>query len=295
MIGLLGSSGYVGSRFRQLFDAHHVAWAPIRRPANFDVARLSQALADAQVRFVINCAGFTGKPNVDACETQKAQCLLGNAVLPGIVREACESLDLPWGHVSSGCIYTGRRPDGDGFRENDPPNFSFRQNNYSFYSASKALGEEILAGARQCYVWRLRIPFDTTSNPRNYLQKLLTYERLLDAENSLSQFDEFVQACLDCFQNQIPYGIYNLTNPGSVWTSDITALFKASGASDKRFEFFRSEQEFMRIAAKTPRSNCVLDSAKAIQAGLKLTPIVNAIEECLGSWSRRRTKAILAH
>jgi dTDP-4-dehydrorhamnose reductase len=284
MIGLLGSSGYVGSRFRWLFETHGVAWRPIRRPAIFDAARLSKALVEANVQFVVNCAGFTGKPNVDACETQKSQCLLGNAVLPGVVREACESLDLPWGHVSSGCIYTGRRADGSGFREEDPPNFSFRQNNCSFYSGTKALGEEVLVGAAKCYIWRLRIPFDSTTNPRNYLQKVLTYDRLLEAENSLSRLDEFVQACLDCYQKRLRYGVYNITNPGSVWTSEVTALLRASGITDKPFEFFCNEQEFMRTAAKAPRSNCVLDSTKAVQAGLKLTPIVRAIEECLSAW-----------
>ena len=38
--------------------------------------------------FLINAAGYTGKPNVDACELHKADCLMGNAVLPGIIAQA---------------------------------------------------------------------------------------------------------------------------------------------------------------------------------------------------------------
>ena len=90
--------------------------------------------------------GIRAKPNVDACEMHKAECLAGNAVLPGTIAQACEAANVPWGHVSSGCIYTGSRPDGSGFTEEDAPNFSFRQNNCSFYSGTKALGEEVLAG-----------------------------------------------------------------------------------------------------------------------------------------------------
>jgi dTDP-4-dehydrorhamnose reductase len=210
---------------------------------------------------------------------------MGNSVLPGIVRAACESLELPWGHVSSGCIFTGRRADGGGFTEYDPPNFTFRQNNCSFYSGTKALGEEVLEGAKRCYIWRLRIPFENTANPRNYLQKLLSYQTLLEAENSLSQLEEFVQACLDCFRLRLPYGRYNLTNPGSIWTSEITALIRASGITDKEFQFFDCEEQFMRLAAKTPRSNCVLNSTKAIEAGLRLTPVVHAIEQTLSRWT----------
>jgi dTDP-4-dehydrorhamnose reductase len=241
-------------------------------------------LLEHGVDFLINCAGFTGKPNVDACELLKAECLHGNGVLPGIVRQACERTGIPWGHVSSGCIYTGRRSDRAGFTENDPPNFSFRQNNCSFYSGCKALGEELLAGAENCYIWRLRIPFENTANPRNYLQKVMSYQRLLDAENSLSNLHEFVAACLDSFRLGIPYGIYNLTNPGSVTTRQVVEMISKSGVSRKTFEFFADEKEFMMDAAKTPRSNCVLDSSKAISVGLQLRPIRDSILDCLGDW-----------
>ena len=286
MIALLGSSGYVGGYFKALFAREGIAWKPIRRADLYDVERLRSALREVGATAVINCAGFTGKPNVDACELQKTECLLGNGVLPGVIRAACESLELPWGHVSSGCIFTGRRADGGGFAEADAPNFSFRQNNCSFYSGTKALGEEVLEGAAQCYIWRLRIPFENTANPRNYLQKLLSYQTLLEAENSLSQLEEFVAACHDCFRLRLPYGIYNVTNPGSVWTSEVTELIRASGVTDKQFRFFDDEVQFMQLAAKTPRSNCVLDSTKAVEAGLKLTPVVKAIEQSLARWSQ---------
>ncbi len=192
---------------------------------------------------------------------------------------------MSWGHVSSGCIYTGRRSDGQGFTENDPPNFSFRQNNCSFYSGTKALGEEILAGVPNVYLWRLRIPFSNVDSPRNYLTKLMRYRTLLEAENSLSHLGEFTAAAIDCFEKRVPYGVYNLTNPGSVWTSEVVKLIQGAGVSNKAFEFFSSESEFMQKAAKTPRSNCVMDSRKAIAAGLTLKPIEVALEQSLMTWA----------
>jgi UDP-glucose 4,6-dehydratase len=54
--------------------------------------------------------------------------------------------------------------------------------------------------------------------------------------------------------------------------------------SEKTFEFFADESEFLALAAKTPRSNCILDSSKAIADGLKLSPVVDAIQECLDRW-----------
>ena len=282
-IVLIGASGYVGQEFLQQLRSRSCAVATIGRKDCdlYDINSLSQALEDHAPDFVINCAGYTGKPNVDACELDKTNCLAGNAVLPGVISQACKRNGIAWGHVSSGCIFTGARADGSGFTESDPPNFSFRQNNCSFYSGTKALGEEILADDSQCYIWRLRIPFSHIDSPRNYLTKVMRYDRLLEAENSLSHLPQFVAAALDCYTNQLPYGIYNLTNPGSVTTSQVVHMIQQAGLSDKKFEFFASEADFMSKAAKTPRSNCVLDSSKAIAAGLNLTPIDELLPQVL--------------
>ncbi len=226
-----------------------------------------------------------GKPNVDACEIHRTECLAGNAVLPGVIRAACEETGTPWGHVSSGCIFTGAKPDGSGFREEDAPNFSFRQNNCSFYSGCKALGEEVLEGAENCFIWRLRIPFNHVDGARNYISKMMRYDRLLVATNSLSHLDEFANCCVQSWIQRIPFGTYNLTNPGSVTTRDVIRLIQKHGLSNKLFQFFDSEDQFLQIAAKTPRSNCVLDSGKAVAAGLPLSPIEEALDKAMKAFS----------
>jgi dTDP-4-dehydrorhamnose reductase len=285
MIVILGGSGYVGQAYQRLFAGREIPYLNLRR-AEVDYTdgdTLRRFLVERRPEFLINAAGYTGKPNVDACELHKSECLFGNAVLPGIVRAACEAAGVPWGHVSSGCIFTGARPDGSGFTEEDAPNFTFRQNNCSFYSGSKALGEEILAGA-DCYLWRLRIPFNHEESPRNYLTKVMRYQRLLEATNSLSQLDEFVAATFASWERRLPWGVYNVTNPGSISTSEVVELIRRTGVLSKEFEFFRSEDDFMQQAAKTPRSNCALDSSKLLQTGIHLTEVHQAVEQALRQW-----------
>lgn len=286
MIYLLGGSGYVGQAYQALLKRKGVAFRNLRR-AELDysnVTVLRDALRRDKPEFVINAAGYTGKPNVDACELHKQECLFGNAVLPGIVAEACADAGVPWGHVSSGCIYSGARPDGTGFREEDTPNFSFRTNHCSFYSGTKALGEEVLAGKPNIYIWRLRIPFDNIDNPRNYLTKLIRYAKLLEATNSISQLDEFVAATFACWEKRVPFGTYNVTNPGQVTTHEVVEMIKQSGVSRKDFVFFKSEDEFMHVAAKTPRSNCVMDSSKLASVGISMTPVRESVTQALRNW-----------
>ncbi len=288
MILLLGGSGYVGQAYQRLFQQLGIDFLNVKRSdANYtDLDTLRELLAQQKPTFLINAAGYTGKPNVDACEKYKTECLFGNAILPGIIQNACEEKNIPWGHVSSGCIFTGTRPDGQGFKEEDTPNFSFRTNNCSFYSGTKALGEEILTDATQLFIWRLRIPFNEVDSPRNYLSKLMRYDRLLEDSNSLSQLDEFVRATWECWKEKVPFGTYNVTNPGHITTREVVDLILKSGLTNKKFSFFESEEEFMRVAAKTPRSNCILDSSKLADAGIKMREVHEAIETSLREWKK---------
>lgn len=287
MILLLGGTGYVGSAFQRELNRRQLNYRNISRSEldYTNLQTLTQLLAESKPDFLINCAGYTGKPNVDACEIHKNECLAGNAILPGTIRTACESVGVPWGHVSSGCIFTGRRADGQGFTEVDTPNFCFRTDNCSWYSGCKALGEEILADADNVYLWRLRIPFDHCDNGRNYLTKVQRYARLLEAENSISHLGDFVNACLDCWLGRVPYGIYNVTNTGSVTTREVVALLKNHLRLDRAFDFFESEDEFMQLAAKTPRSNCVMDNTKLRAVGVTIRDVESAIIDSLRHWT----------
>ncbi len=288
MILLLGANGHVGTAYQKFFSSKNVVFKPLTRGmADFSKREiLRKVLRDVKPDFVINAAGYAGRPNVDAAEDHKLDCLEANTVLPVMIAEVCAEEKVPWGHVSSGCIFTGNGPKGKGFSETDTPNFTFRQNNCSFYSGTKALAEEMLAGASNGYLWRLRIPFNEIDHARNYLTKVMRYDHLLDVRNSLSQLDEFVQATWECWIKKVPWGIYNLTNPGSVTTREVVELIKKSGVCNKEFHFFKSEAEFMKLAAKTPRSNCVLDTTKLQKTGIKMTDVHEAIQIALTNWKR---------
>lgn len=305
MIVLIGGTGYVGTAYRTLLESKGVPFTNLsgRELANGSKQDFANALKGVSAKFVINCAGYTGKPNVDACEVDKGNCVDGNVVFPGLIREVCSDLSIGWGHVSSGCIFADERPGGGGWLENDAPNFSFRTPPCSFYSGTKALGEEVLGWQESSrgegewpawnhesepegYVWRLRIPFNEIDNPRNYLTKVQAYSTLLEARNSLSQLEDFVTACFECVEKEVPYGIYNVTNPGSVITSQVVDLVKKLGVNDKDFQFFDSVEDFMSKAAKTPRSNCVLDESKLKSVGIEMRPVEEALEWSLKNWKK---------
>ena len=78
--------------------------------------------------------------------------------------------------------------------------------------------------------------------------------------------------------------LYNVTNPGHVTTREVVAAIKRAGVSNKEFSFFGSEDEFMHVAAKTPRSNCVMSSAKLASVGIRMTEVHAAVDQALKAW-----------
>jgi dTDP-4-dehydrorhamnose reductase len=290
MIYLLGGSGYIGLAYQAMLRRRGLPFKVLCRYTldYTNPSLLTNALRTDRPEFLINAAGYTGKPTVDVCEAHKAECLFSNAVLPGLIADACETAGVPWAHLSSGCIYSGTRADGHGFTEEDLPNFIFRAGRCSFYSGSKAMGEEILAGRPNIYIWRLRIPFDQFDHPRNYLTKLMHYPKLLDVANSLSELQEFTAASFACWERRVPFGTYHVTNPGYVTTREVVDLISKSDLCPKKFQYFTNEAEFMREAAQAPRSSCILDSSKLARAGIKMTEVHEAIARDLREWHAAR-------
>jgi UDP-glucose 4,6-dehydratase len=216
---------------------------------------------------------------------------------------------IPFGHVSSGCIYTGSKviendrtriePDLTkpeiqqivdshssclvGFDETDPPNFSFRSPPCSFYSGTKALAEEVMFPLGNGYLWRLRIPFDELNNPRNYLTKVQSYAKVYNNVNSISHRADFVRACLDLWSLRAPFGIYNVTNPGWITTRYVIEQIEKILKPQKKFEFWKDDAEFYKFA-KAPRSNCVMDTSKLLGAGIRIRPVEEALEDSLKRW-----------
>jgi len=284
MIILFGGNGYIGSEFKRQLDKKQIPFF------NWDISRkttfsqLQTFVKYNKISHVINAAGYTGKPNVDACELNKQETFHGNVLWPQILVHFCRLNDIVLGHVSSGCIYTGKKPDGSGFSEEDEPNFSFKQNNCSFYSGTKALAETSISSYEKNYIWRLRIPFEAKDNPRNYISKMLKYPKLLQAENSISNKQEFASACIDCIEKSVPFGIYNIVNTGSITTDQLVDKLKNTIAKDKNFRLI-SDKELYANYATAPRSNCVMDNSKLLKTGIKMKSVDESLDYCLNNWT----------
>ncbi|NDG52765.1 MAG: NAD-dependent epimerase/dehydratase family protein [Flavobacteriia bacterium] len=278
---ILGKNGYIAEAIIKELksrDLPHVAWSR----SDVDYTNLAELKYNLYILgedlHIINCAGYIGKPNVDACELAKADCIEGNVLLPAMLAQLCHENKYDFTQISSGCIYGGYEKD---FTEQDAPNFDFQ--NGSFYSGTKALAEKVvLQNNANSYIFRLRIPFDEYASPRNYLTKLLSYDTLLDAKNSLSHRADFAKYTMDLIEQKVPHGIYNITNKGSITTKDVVSLIEKHLKPNKEFKFFSKLDNFMQEVT-APRSNCVLDTSK-IEQYIPIRTAEEALEDAISNY-----------
>lgn len=312
MILLLGASGYIGRAFSGELVRRRIPFVPLSRIAldytQFDL--LFEYVRKLRPTFLINAAGYAGKPNMDACEKERMATVLANTILPQTIARACLATNTPWGHVSSGCIYSGAKIIEDeglrvvtnlnapevrrlfdahperffGFTEFEEPNFSFRRLPCSFYSGTKAMAEEVLRDFAHCFIWRPGVLFGDADEPCNLLSEVRRYPKVFDHVTPLSHVDDFARACLDLWERRAPFGTYNMTNPGAVSTRQVAQMMQRILKLPRAWCFWEDAEEFYREPGRAQRSSCILDVSKLLRTGVKMRPVKGALAAALGGW-----------
>ena len=217
---------------------------------------------DKDIKWVINCSGYTGVPNVDACEDNKEFCYAYNVLYPMQVVKLCNQYKIPVIHIGSGCIYSGYEKE---FTEEDTPNFGIYSNESSYYSKCKHVFETF-AKEFNCYVLRIRIPFTDILTRKNYFSKLLNYDTLINELNSVTSLNDFDEFVVRFISAKPEYGIYNVVNPEPVKAEEVVEILKDNKIVNSKWRFI----ELKDLNTKANRSNCVLTTDKIKDLGLQL-------------------------
>ena len=222
-----------------------------------------------RIDHVINCSGYTGSPNVDACEDNKESCYHYNVTVPLYLTEACNRLHIPITHIGSGCIYSGY---DKFYSEDDAPNFGADCHYSSFYSKTKDAFEKLSARFDRS-VLRIRMPFCEEVNPKNYINKLLNYDTLISKPNSLTSLYD-LSLFVDKFISNGLSGVYNIVNDGCIDSIEITRILKNYGVENPNWKFVSIKD----LSTKTQRSNCILSTEKIQKNFGKLPNVTESLE-----------------
>ncbi len=268
---LIFGKGFIGERLQAAF--------------NCDITdRMILTLSDVQEEIdkhnpdiIINCIGITGKTNIDGCEQDKENTLIANTFVPIMLAEAALRKNIKLVHISTGCIFHYD------FAK-DPPIDEERVPDYFdlYYSRSKIYSERALlplVKQHNILIVRLRIPLDNRPSPKNLLDKLIKYRKVIDVPNSVTYIPDFLRA----LQHLITIdarGIFNVVNSGGLRYSDLMEVYK------KYKPGFTYEVIPLEVL-KLNRTNLILSTDKLEKSGFKVRPINDVLDECIVNYLGR--------
>lgn len=252
--GYVGTALYNQSTLSQFSDKTEYILHSKKTLDYTNSAILNKFLFNNGITHVVNCSGFTGRPNVDQAETNKKECWELNVTIPLQVSKICKGLCIEYIHISSGCIFSGYKKE---FTELDEPNFGVF-NDSSFYSKTKHTFE--LLNDYGCTI-RVRMPFCGTTNERSYLHKILKYDNLINYVNSKTHTQslvDFIVYFISSYYKTSDVGIINFVNPEPLDTREVTRIMTLFDTNNPNWKFV--DMDDLKLAA--PRSNCVLSMDK---------------------------------
>jgi len=210
---------------------------------------------------VLNAAGVTGRPNVDWCEDNKLETVRSNVIGTLTVADICATHGIHHLLYATGCIFEYddcHTIGGVGFTENDKPNF-----HASYYSHTKALTEDLLSIYPTTCTLRVRMPISDDLSPRNFVTKIVKYDRVVNVPNSMTVLTDLLPISLIMSERSLT-GVYNFCNPGAISHNEVLDLYKKHVDSSYTYKNFSLEEQAQIL--KAGRSNNTLDHSKLCEA-----------------------------
>jgi dTDP-4-dehydrorhamnose reductase len=266
---LIIGNGYLGNRCFESWPEAIMAETKINKEEDV-LELLERHKPDA----VLNAAGVVGKPNVDWCETHQMVSVWGNTILPVVIAKACQKRNTYLLHMGTGCIFYGASPDSKGWKESDFGNPS------AVYTRAKYSADLVLSTMLNIGIARIRMPIDYKKHPANLIDKLISFKKVVDVENSLTVVEDMINVFSQLLEKKA-FGIFHVTNSGSIRHKEIIEIYKELIDGNHQCEWI-NEQDLVDfgLAAKK-RSNNIMQSENLKKIGIKMRPAKEAVRETI--------------
>jgi len=283
-----GKTGWIGGKMAVLLAEKSIEYvlADARCENRADVAVELDTHAPTHV---FMCAGITGRPNIDWCEDNKPDTIRTNVIGTLNLADLCNERGIHCTVYATGCIfkYDDAHPlgSGIGFVEDDVANFD-----ESFYSMTKGFMEPMLKCYPTCLILRVRMPISDDLIHRNFITKIVKYERVVNIPNSMTVLTEMLPASLAMAQKGL-VGVYNFCNPGVISHNECLDMYTKYIDPTYTYKNFSLEEQSKIL--KAGRSNNELDSTKLMKdmpEGIVINDIKTAVELCFQRMQKNLTE-----
>jgi 3,5-epimerase/4-reductase len=287
-----GSQGWIGKQFVKLLSNKNVEFVEGKSRVDC-IEDVEKELDSFNPSHVISFIGRThGKINgkiyttIDYLEQEGklVENIRDNLFSPIILADLCTKKKIHYTYLGTGCIfkYDDNHPFGKpekGFTESSLPNFFG-----SSYSIVKGFTDQLMSLYKDNVLnLRIRMPITGEENSRNFITKIVNYEKVCSVPNSMTVLPELLPFVIDMMEKKIT-GTVNLTNPGVISHNEILEMYKE--IVDPSFTWTNFTQEEQRAILAADRSNNFLETKKIETFYPEIKNSKVSVKECLLEYKR---------
>jgi dTDP-glucose 4,6-dehydratase len=282
-----GSRGWIGKQFIEILIKNQINYVEGKARVDNDI-ELFEELYKTEPTNVISFIGRThGKigdkvySTIDYLEQEGKilENIRDNLYSPFILAHLCKELNIHYTYLGTGCIFKfdENHPFGkeeNGFHEYSLPNFFG-----SSYSIVKGFTDRIMRLYQTNVLnLRIRMPITGEENPRNFITKITTYEKICSIPNSMTVLPELLPLIIDMMRNKT-VGTMNFTNPGLISHNEILEMYRELVDPDFKWENFSQEEQRKILASD--RSNNFLETTRLENLFPSVLPIKESVKKML--------------
>ena len=284
-----GSKGWIGSQFMNIIKDYNVVQGKSRLNNIDDIKNELNTIKPTHVFcFIGRTHGSIGDniyTTIDYLEQpgKLVDNIRDNLFSPITLAKICENNNIHLTYLGTGCIfkYDSEHPFGkeiNGFDENSKPNFFG-----SGYSIVKGFTDQMMELFPNVLNLRIRMPITGIPNPRNFITKITTYDKICSISNSMTVLPELLPLAFELAKNK-QTGTLNLTNPGLISHNEILEMYKEIVDPDFEWTNFNVEEQAKILASE--RSNNFLETEKLKSLFPNVKNIKESVREMLNQYKK---------
>ena len=287
IILIYGSKGWIGSQFVEILKKKGIDFYEGKVRVD-STENLEKEIVEINPTHVISFIGRThGKINnteyttIDYLEQKDklVENVRDNLYSPLILADICSRLNIHYSYLGTGCIFKFDEEhlfesEEKGFNETSLPNFFG-----SSYSVVKGFTDRLMSLYKDKVLnLRIRMPINGEKNARNFITKIVNYEKICSIANSMTVLSELLPYIIDMMESGLT-GTINLTNPGLITHNEILQMYKE--IVDSSFTWKNFSQAEQRTILASDRSNNYLDTTLLESLYPQIKHIRESVRECL--------------
>ena len=277
---IYGSKGWIGGMVKEFLEGASEIVIDATARADDEVAvdsEIGEIKPDRILCFIGRTHG-PGYSTIDYLE-QKGKLVENvrdNLYSPLVLAILGEKHSIHVTYLGTGCIFTYRE-DKQIFTEDSLPNFFG-----SGYSTVKGFTDRLMKFySNNVLNLRIRMPIVGFHNPRNFITKIVNYDKICSIENSMTVLEDMIPILVSLATKKIT-GTVNLTNPGTISHNQILEMYKELVDPSFTWKNFTLEEQSKILLSE--RSNNELDNTLLKTLYPNVKDIKTSVRDLLINW-----------